>query len=274
LVLGKTPIDRVRCWPGGGHLNEVWNWGDAVSPTIFELVTGRKPDVIDFLDYPSDPHLLICGSTLRWISRTSVIWGAGAISATGRFMEKGEAPLQIAAVRGPLTRKRFTDAGIRCPKIYGDPALIFPKYYKPKSLPEFELGIIPHYIDQNSPALDQLAGEPGVKVLDITQKGVDDKVYSFIEDISRCKRIASSSLHGLILADGYAIPSLWVEFSDNVVGKGFKFHDYFESVGRPLSGPLRIGESPPTATELIRLIDKSRYTIEFKIEPLLQSFPG
>jgi pyruvyltransferase len=274
IVTASAPINRVRCWPGGGHLNQLWNWGDAVSPTIYRLVTGEEPELIDFLEYPSEPHLIICGSTLRWLSKTSVIWGAGAISETGRFMEKGEAPLKIAAVRGPLTRKRFTDLGIRCPKVYGDPALLFPKYYQPQVKQEFDLGIIPHYIDQDSPALEQLSKNPRVKIIDITQKGVKDNVYSFIDDIAQCRRIASSSLHGLIVADGYAIPSLWLEFSKKIVGKGFKFHDYFQSVGRKETTPLQMVADSPSASDIIKLIDNSSYTIDFKPERLLDSFPG
>ena len=274
IAPARTPINRVRCWPGGGHLNEVWNWGDAVSPTIYRMVTGEEPELIDFLDYPNQPHLIICGSTLRWISKTSVIWGAGAISRAGRFMEKGEPPLKIAAVRGPLTRKRFLDLGIPCPEIYGDPALLFPKYYQPSVKPEFELGIIPHYIDQGSPALELLSGDPRVRILDITQKGVKDNVYSFIDDVARCRRIASSSLHGLILADAYSVPSLWLEFSNNVVGGGFKFHDYFHSVGREVAAPLQMSGDTPPVNSIISLIDKSRYTIDFSVNQLLDSFPA
>jgi len=272
-LLKRSPEVKVRCWSGGGHLNEVWNWGDALSPTICKFVTGREPEVIDFLEYPSEPNLVICGSVLRWISASSIVWGAGAISARGRFMEKGEKPLHVAAVRGPLTRQRFLDAGVPCPDIYGDPALLFPEYYHPGVEQEYELGIIPHYIDHDAPALERLARDERVKILDITQAGVDDKVFSFVDDVARCKRIASSSLHGMILADSYGIPSLWLEFSDKVVGKGFKFFDYFHSVGRADSKPVQMNEQGPNINELIRLIDRKKYRFKFRAHRLLNSFP-
>ena len=47
-----------------------------------------------------------------------------------------------------------------------------------------------------------------------------------------CKQVSSSSLHGLILADAFGIPAWWIKGSSSIFP--FKFHDYFESVGRTM----------------------------------------
>ena len=85
-----------------------------------------------------------------------------------------------------------------------------------------------------------------------------------------CEKIASSSLHGIIVADAYNIPSLWVEFSDKVTGNGFKFLDYFLSVHRHDIKPLVINEHIPLEKIFEHFSD---YKIQMDLEKLLDSAP-
>lgn len=51
-----------------------------------------------------------------------------------------------------------------------------------------------------------------------------------LQALSSCQFIVSSSLHGLIIADAYGIPSVfWNELGEE---NEWKFLDYFEGVGR------------------------------------------
>lgn len=61
---------------------------------------------------------------------------------------------------------------------------------------------------------------------DILLIDVDRSANEVVHDIARCNMIASSSLHGLIVADSLGLPSIWLKLSDDVAGDGFKFHDY------------------------------------------------
>lgn len=237
-------IETVRCWSGGGPQNKVWNWGDAISPLVFELVSGKKPNVIDYKNLSTDPHLMICGSTLKWATSGSVLWGVGEIAENMHFVQGDVKPLHVAAVRGPLTREKLLSANIPCPEIFCDPAFVLSTYLKPTPSPKkYRIGVIPHYIDQGLPILAHLDSRDDVRVIDITQKDVpeDKRIYSFIDEVCSCDMIISSSLHGIILADAYGIPSKWMVLSDKVFGGDFKFRDYFLSVnqGERVLSPLK-----------------------------------
>jgi pyruvyltransferase len=181
----------------------------------------------------------------------------------------------VAAVRGPLTRARLQAVEVSCPEVYGDPALLFPQFYNPQIEPTFELGIIPHYIDANLPFLTNLSEREEVSIIDITQAGRAEKIYSFINDVLSCRRIVSSSLHGLIIAEAYGIPAVWAEFSDKVFGSGFKFLDYQISVGRNPDRIQKIGifTDPQEAIHEVEKLRAAIGPINFDYETLLKAFP-
>ena len=134
----------------------------------------------------------------------------------------------------------------------GDPALILPDLYQPKSYEEkkFKLGIVPHYIDQTDfVSRFDPQGEKSYTVLNIAI----NKVERFIDRIIECEFIISSSLHGVIIAQAYNIPAVWVEFSDKVIGSGFKFFDFFQSVGIAPYKPQRFLNGKITFNELANL---------------------
>lgn len=120
--------------------------------------------------------------------------------------------------------------GISCPECYGDPALLLPFVYDRQVEIKYEYGLIPHFLDFNLPHVRQFL-QQHTDVLPIDMSHYDDW-HDIIDKIRSCKYIISSSLHGIIIADTYGIPNVWIELSDNVEGHGFKFHDYFMSVNR------------------------------------------
>lgn len=155
-----------------------------------------------------------------------IVWGAGCID----YGEIGKNPKKIYAVRGPLTRNELLKQDIKCPEVYGDPALLFPELYNPERNIKYKYGIIPHYIDytdEKSLQILNTLSQKGVKIINITAG-----IFHFIDELIQCENIMSSSLHGLIAADAYSIPNIRVKLSDKLVGKGFKFEDYALSVSK------------------------------------------
>lgn len=69
-----------------------------------------------------------------------------------------------------------------------------------------------------------------------------DDYKGVIDQIVQSKLIISSSLHGVILADAYGIPSVWYRGLDKVID--FKYYDYYASTGRkPENIPTTIEEA-------------------------------
>jgi pyruvyltransferase len=264
---------KVTCSSDANTLCAYWyeskNWGDALNPTLIRLLSGKKPIAVgkDTWNVHQRPIYAVIGSILdrsdlnKFIKNT-IIWGPGFVSESGRL---AGAPAKICAVRGPLSRDIIIRQKMDCPEIYGDPALLYPRFYRPEKEIKCRLGIIPHYVDKSSKALKNLAGSPEVKIIDI-ERPINDVV----DQVCSCKYIASSSLHGIIVADAYQIPSAWIKFSENIVGKGFKFRDYFASVGRSDVKPLTITETS-TIDDIYGSFDN--YKIDIDLNALLEACP-
>ena len=106
----------------------------------------------------------------------------------------------------------------------GDPGVFIPDIY-PREPVQCSLGLVPHYVDLDTPFAER-ARAAGLRIISPLLP-----FTSYIRELTACERIISSSLHGLIFAHAYGIPAAWVELSDQVVGGGFKFRDYYTAVG-------------------------------------------
>lgn len=64
------------------------------------------------------------------------------------------------------------------------------------------------------------------KVIDLRTRDIKRVII----EITSCRRILSTSLHGIIVSHAYGIPALWIRH--NVLhDSNLKFYDYFSSVG-------------------------------------------
>ncbi|EOG6032459.1 hypothetical protein ACLF23_004360, partial [Klebsiella pneumoniae] len=71
-----------------------------------------------------------------------------------------------------------------------------------------------------------------IKVIDLKTKDIE----FVVDEIISCEYILSTSLHGVIVAQAYDIPTLWIKHND-INTDGIKFYDYFDSVGiKPYDG--------------------------------------
>lgn len=242
------------------------NFGDALNPLLVSKLSNKKLySYRSLFKKPKEPVYSVIGSILDDANIPNMeVWGSGFIKENGNFKTK---PSKVHAVRGPLSREIVLNHGIDCPEVYGDPALLCPLFFKPQKTNEFKLGLIPHFIDKNNEYISKLIERYPNEVLLID---IEDKIENVIKQINRCQNILSSSLHGVIVGDAYDIPSYWLELSDKVIGKGFKFRDYMLSIGRDQMEPIILKENITLETLLSEFLP---YEINFDKNKLLKSCP-
>lgn len=202
------------------------NFGDAINPFLLQKLIHKEPvHSSTVLNLFFRPQLYFIGSILdNLCTFNAIVMGSGFKKEKAKVLIK---PKRVFAVRGPLTRKKFLEYGVECPEVYCDPALLLPEFIPNKQDSKiYDVGIVAHYIDKKILNDLEIKGEYQIKILNI-----EDDPYKFIDELTQCKTIFSSSLHGIIVAHAYNIPATWTKLSDNLIGKDFKFRDYYASVG-------------------------------------------
>lgn len=253
----------LKLYWSSGLKNGKKNFGDWLSPVLCEAVSGQKvvyakPSCCDVVAIGSIMHRL---KNHFWTHRVHV-WGSGLIEKIPPFNSRH----YIHAVRGKYTAATLRNCTVTA---LGDPGLLcdilLPKPIQGKI---YRVGVIPHYKDQKNPAIKEFAKQSGVTTIDIFSETLD-----FIEQVSRCEYIVSSSLHGLIVADALNIPNGWIKLSEKVRGNDFKFADYYSVFNLEKIKPLPFSSASTTASVEQWCADYQRPGLDQIKNQLHNSFP-
>jgi hypothetical protein len=231
-----------------------------VTPYLIRKITGKSPlrcNANCFRDY-----YLITGSIIRRSCKHSIIWGAGLLERN----ETIKKPKEVRAVRGPVTRQRLLELGYKCPEVYGDPALLLPRFYSPNLEKKWKIGIIPHYCDYED--IKKRLKAKHAHVINLLEP-----VESVIDQIIQCEWTVSSSLHGIIVSHTYGIPCAWVRFSNKLTGDGSKFLDYYLSVGMKQQEQCTLISDEIGIIQLNELRKHAKCDININLEKLMDSCP-
>lgn len=213
------------------------NFGDVIGPYLISKITGKPVLNIRNLQYPG---IMTVGSIIQLLNRKNmVIWGSGLMykptDEQVRALKKYNP--EILSVRGRETAKQLLEAGINVPdqSTYGDPALILPLFYQPTVSGPQKIGICPHYIHK-SHFLECISDKDNLKIID-----VQNDLETVVDSISSSSVCISTSLHGLIIAQAYNIPWVWLEIVDNNLGgEDFKFKDFFSTINESQVSHVRV----------------------------------
>lgn len=199
------------------------NFGDELTADIIRFISGldvhwTRVQDCDLVGAGSVLDIVIANQGRRTIS----IWGTG-------FIDNGEAVtidrFKILAVRGELTRKRL---GVDHNVVLGDPGLLVSCIFKPHEQSS-DIGIVLHYQDIHSGNIVDDLQNKGFRVINPHMRPVE-----VAREISQCRAVFSTSLHGLIFSDSYGIPNFRIKLSD-LKGGDFKFRDYYSATQRNMT---------------------------------------
>lgn len=271
----KTKTIKINYYKGN-------NFGDELGPYIVTKLSGLKTQYKEIVLSPLriilriiknllflrfyylkqiryisfDKKVLVpIGSTIARGNKNTSFWGNGFLNKDETF--KGG---KIYAVRGKYTDDKLKKDGFNGCPIYGDPALLLPIIYPmhEQEKKKNEIGIIPHYLDL---AYFKVNYSKEYKIIDLTTNDVE----GIITEICSCKKILSTSLHGIIVAQAYNIPALWIKKND-IGTDGFKFYDYFSSVGiTQYEGFSNIDEILKSPNSINTLFDENKNLAKIQV---------
>jgi len=228
------------------------NFGDELSPLIFEHFSGSAPEHLH--PYKSrilkTPNYMLIGSIIGHAGPNTTVRGAGILHSSESVSRKA----QVEGIRGFLTEKKLSPRQSKSSSFVGDPALMLPVLFNlGRVVRRKGYAVVRHVRDFGIPL--QL-GE-SVSELSLAVSG-RSQISEFLHDLTRYSGVITSSLHVFIACNVFQIPSAYVNFSlspeDSISPRSVKFRDFLSATGDELPLPNTI---PP-------FIDVTM------IEPLLQ----
>lgn len=171
---------------------------------------------------PQDAELVMVGSILDKLPEG---W-AGVVAGAGKLHEN--TVLNIPNAKVLATRGPFSARGLKGNIVYADAALLANELV-PLEDDKYELGVVPHWSDTT------LEKNPMFLKYNPKIIRVSDDPLKVISEIGQCKKIVSSSLHGIILADAFNLPrrieiAPWMISRPKQEGGLFKWLDYHASL--------------------------------------------
>lgn len=250
-VLSWNPVQGGQA--GSAH-KRVDNFGDLLGPLLVERIAGldAKQGVVPVR--AKTPVLLTVGSILQFAPPGAVVWGSGVNFKLASKLPTGLHTLDIRSLRGPHSARAILARGGSAPDVFGDPALLLPRYL-PELLTWRSEGRGGLLVAPNLNDFDRMAAEARSKGLAVVDPRAE--LYSVLRLIAESEFVVGSSLHAIVVADALGIPA---RFASSPVEGGWKYRDYLAGSGRPLTviaedidHASRLGGHEPINVDLERL---------------------
>ncbi len=202
-----------------------------LAPWLLETITGLPS--YNTIGQPDAGNALMAGGSLvgKMQRPGMTIWGSGLAAPLGKAAIerlRDRKPREILAVRGVRTRNQLIKhLGWDVPEVYGDPALLMPYVLQPGERPSGRSGlsVIPGHAQTRIITESLITRSRGHHV------DVQRPAEEVVEEIAQSEVVVSTSLHGLIIAQAYGIPWVWLRVDGTgVAGHRFRFSDFFTTL--------------------------------------------
>lgn len=268
------------------------NFGDELSPYLIEKITNKR--VIHFTGKNKEGSLYAIGSILTYeeIRSGAVIWGSGVMTSKAlklfpylfplnrtmpkliqRLKENKQVNCDVRLIRGELSRNLLIKEGVNCPEIFGDPAVLVRRFYMPSESvePKYNFGLICHKSHEGLIDRNEVQRRGGV-LISIQRQGREE-LEKFILEVNSCRKIYSSSLHGLMMGHVYGVSAQWIQIKNKKIHREqeFKFYDYFSGVGIAEERPIIIDNDSISSLKDFR--PRKIFIDENILERVFSSFP-
>jgi len=265
------------------------NFGDELGPVVVLQILRRyfycsNVDEIPIrnLDSKEGHNEITClfslGSILHYARSGDHVWGTGVNPYWHRNQHRG---WTVYSTRGPMTRQFLQKHNHSIDGMqtnYGDPGFLtpymFPEFQsnapsKQQQLQQNKICMVPHFHDLKHANQKLKKNLPNVTIVSPCNHW-----RPVVTALRQCDFVASSSLHGIILADSMGIPTLWYQPRSTATRKtegSFKYQDYFQSIQRDIHGPARDWKMILDTKQYQAPIDSARR--EDLARQFLRSFP-
>jgi hypothetical protein len=279
------------------------NLGDALSAVVVSAIAGLPVRRAAFDDAS---ERMVAVGTIGHAQKNGVLhfWGTGMDATLNpvdrsirQYIRPQNTDFVVHGVRGRKTADVLRGQGIKVPDVFGDPVWFLPRIMPMGHVKKtHDLGVILHISE-----LTSMDPESGVKEalkrynippslagsIRLINTYTAPKVDAFaakVEEIVSCRRIISTSLHGMVIAETYGIPCGWfgtyeggrlildVDDAENRIDH--RIRDFYSGVGK--SGVIAFCRDRALETpweDVITWIDETWQPLRYDGRALFDSFP-
>lgn len=278
MLATPNKINQMATLPAQ-HVAAYWwdgrpNFGDTIGPWLIQKISSKRAVNVRQVEVDA-PTLYSVGSIVQLLEKPgSLIWGSGLIRPIDTALKmqlSNAAPKAILAVRGKLTRSELrSQLDWNVPPVFGDPAILLPRFFRPSASEASagKIAVVPHWNHKH--LFKQAPGDEQIKIVNVEQ-GME----AVVSDIANASHCVSTSLHGVIVAQAYGVPWVWLRIGDiPLLGDRFKFEDFFSMFDRDAVSELDIAEADVDQLDFYLLALKATLPrARSNFDDLLEAFP-